>query len=76
MRDFFEQPQAGGYFAIYSCSFHITREHLLEVILEASRDVKKPLRIVGESFQDLDHPWILQMPNTLYLKGFYLEVLR
>jgi len=68
--------KAGGYFAIYSCSFHITREHLLEVILEASRDVKKPLRIVGESFQDLDHPWILQMPNTLYLKGIYLEVLR
>jgi len=31
--------------------------------------------VVGESFQDLDHPWILQMPNTLYLKGIYLEVL-
>ncbi|WP_448587801.1 class I SAM-dependent rRNA methyltransferase [Thermocrinis sp.] len=64
-----------GYLAIFSCSFHITREHLLEVILEASRDVKRQVRVVGESFQDLDHPWILQMPNTLYLKGIYLEVL-
>jgi 23S rRNA (cytosine1962-C5)-methyltransferase len=65
----------GGYLAIYSCSFHIQREHLLSVILEACKDVKKQVRVVGESFQDLDHPWILQMPNTLYLKGIYLEVL-
>ena len=65
----------GGYLAIYSCSFHITREHLLEVILEAAKDVRRQAKIVGESFQDLDHPWILQMPNTLYLKGVYLEVL-
>ncbi len=65
----------GGYLALYSCSFHVQREHLLSVILEASRDVKKQVRVVGESFQDLDHPWILQMPNTLYLKGIYLEVL-
>jgi 23S rRNA (cytosine1962-C5)-methyltransferase len=65
----------GGYLAIYSCSFRIQREHLLSVILEACKDVKKQVRVVGESFQDLDHPWILQMPNTLYLKGIYLEVL-
>jgi 23S rRNA (cytosine1962-C5)-methyltransferase len=65
----------GGYLAIYSCSFHIQRENLLSVILEACKDVKKQVRVVGESFQDLDHPWILQMPNTLYLKGIYLEVL-
>jgi len=65
----------GGYLVIYSCSFHIQREHLLSAILEACKDVKKQVRVVGESFQDLDHPWILQMPNTLYLKGIYLEVL-
>ena len=64
----------GGYLAIYSCSFHVTREHLLEVILDAAMDVKRLVRVVGESFQDLDHPWILQMPNTLYLKGLYLQV--
>ncbi|MFN7064736.1 MAG: class I SAM-dependent rRNA methyltransferase [Aquificaceae bacterium] len=65
----------GGYLAVYSCSFHITRELLLETLLSAGRDAKRQLRVVGESFQDLDHPWILQMPNTLYLKGIYVEVL-
>ncbi|MCS6997855.1 MAG: class I SAM-dependent rRNA methyltransferase [Aquificaceae bacterium] len=64
----------GGYLAVYSCSFHVTREHLLQVLLEASKDVKRQVRIVAESFQDLDHPWVLQMPNTLYLKGIYAEV--
>lgn len=65
----------GGYLAIYSCSFHITREHLLEVLASAGKDTRRQIRIVAESFQDLDHPWILQMPNTLYLKGIYAEVL-
>ncbi len=65
----------GGYLAVYSCSFHITREHLLETTLSAATDARRQVRIVGESFQDLDHPWILQMPNTLYLKGIYMEVL-
>jgi len=65
----------GGYLAVYSCSFHITRDHLLQTLLSAGKDARRQLRIVGESFQDLDHPWILQMPNTLYLKGIYAEVL-
>ncbi len=65
----------GGYMAIYSCSFHITREHLIEVLLSAAEDTRKQIRVVGESIQDLDHPWILQMPNTLYLRGLYVEVL-
>ncbi len=65
----------GGYLAVYSCSFHITREHLLQTLVSAGRDAKRQLRVIGESFQDLDHPWILQIPNTLYLKGIYVEVL-
>ena len=65
----------GGYLVIYSCSFHITMDHLLQVLLDAAKDTRRHLRIVGVSFQDLDHPWVLQMPNTLYLKGIYAEVL-
>lgn len=67
------KPQ--GYIAFYSCSFHITEEHLLKALFEAVKDVRKRVRIIGKSFQDLDHPWLLQIPNTLYLKGIYAEVL-
>ncbi len=65
----------GGYLAIFSCSFHITEQHLLDVLLAASYDVRRQVKVIAKTFQDLDHPWILQMPNTLYLKGVWVEVI-
>ena len=65
----------GGYMAIFSCSFHITEQHLLEVLTQASYDVRRQVRVIAKTFQDKDHPWILQMPNTLYLKGVWVEVM-
>ncbi len=65
----------GGYMAIFSCSFHITEEHLLNVLREASYDVRRQVRVIAKTYQDKDHPWILQMPNTLYLKGVWVEVM-
>lgn len=67
--------KSGGYLAVFSCSFHITEQHLLEVLLKASYDVRRQVRVVAKTFQDLDHPWVLQMPNTLYLKGVWVEVI-
>jgi len=64
-----------GYLAIFSCSFHITEQHLLEVLTEASYDVRRQVRVIAKTFQDKDHPWVLQMPNTLYLKGVWVEVI-
>jgi len=66
--------KSGGYLAVFSCSFHITEQHLLDVLLQASYDVRRQVRVIAKTFQDLDHPWILQMPNTLYLKGVWVEV--
>ena len=65
----------GGILAIFSCSFHITEEHLLKVLQDAAYDTRKVLRVRAKTYQDLDHPWILQIPNTLYLKGVWVEVL-
>ncbi|NPB06144.1 MAG: class I SAM-dependent rRNA methyltransferase [Aquificae bacterium] len=65
----------GGYLAVFSCSFHITEQHLLDTLLAASLDVKRQVRVIAKTFQDLDHPWVLQMPNTLYLKGVWVEVI-
>jgi 23S rRNA (cytosine1962-C5)-methyltransferase len=65
----------GGLLVVYSCSFHITLDHLFQVLIDAAKDVKRHIRVLKVSFQDLDHPWILQVPNSLYLKGVYVEVL-
>ncbi|HIC97669.1 MAG TPA: class I SAM-dependent rRNA methyltransferase [Aquificaceae bacterium] len=64
----------GGYMVIFSCSFHISQHHLLDVLTEALYDVRRQVRVIANTFQDKDHPWMLQMPNTLYLKGVWVEV--
>ncbi|NPA12922.1 MAG: class I SAM-dependent rRNA methyltransferase [Aquificae bacterium] len=62
-----------GYIAVFSCSYHIQQEDLIKVSIEASKDTKTQLRITEFMYQDKDHPVLLNMPNTLYLKGLLLE---
>jgi 23S rRNA (cytosine1962-C5)-methyltransferase len=67
--------EAGGRLVISSCAYHISLDMLQEMIRFAANDVGKRLRVINITFQPEDHPWILQMPETLYLKTIYLEVL-
>jgi 23S rRNA (cytosine1962-C5)-methyltransferase len=64
-----------GRIVVSACAYHISLDLLLEVIRFSANDTGKKLRIVNITFQPDDHPWILQMPETLYLKTVYLEVL-
>ena len=65
----------GGYLSVFSCSHHITEKDLLELLLFASAKEKKPLQIVERLYQDIDHPVILNIPPSFYLKGFLVKVL-
>jgi len=62
-----------GYIAVFSCSHSITMEDLKRVSLEASKDTKFQLEVIQHLYQDLDHPYILNIPNSLYLKGLLLR---
>ncbi|MBK3333015.1 class I SAM-dependent rRNA methyltransferase [Persephonella atlantica] len=64
-----------GYIAVFSCSFHITMEDIINVSLSAAQDTGDILEIVEFMYQDLDHPVVLNMPNTLYLKGILMRKL-
>ncbi len=64
-----------GYLAVFSCSFHVTMEDLINVSLSAAQDTGNILEIVEFMYQDLDHPILLNMPNTLYLKGILFQKL-
>jgi len=68
--------EPGGKLVVSSCAYHISLDILQEAIRFASNDLGKRLRVIDVTFQPEDHPWILQMPETLYLKTIYLEVLR
>ena len=64
-----------GYLATFSCSHHVSREMFLEMIVDASVDAKRHVRIVKYLSQPLDHPILPHLPETEYLKGYLLQVL-
>ncbi len=56
-----------------SCSHHLSREDFLRMLRTASRDSGRGFRILGNSSQDIDHPVLLSMPETEYLKCVILQ---
>jgi 23S rRNA (cytosine1962-C5)-methyltransferase len=64
----------GGLLSTFCCSHHASRELFLGNLAEASVDAKKSLRLVAEYRQRADHPILVTIPETGYLKGFTVEV--
>ncbi len=65
----------GGLLAVFSCSHHVSQQDLQEAILEAATDRGCRIEILEHLFQDRDHPHVLNIPMSLYLKGFLLRSL-
>ena len=63
----------GGVIATFCCSHHIDDAVFLNCIEAASNDAHRSLRLVETYSQSLDHPVVLQIPESRYLKGFALE---
>lgn len=63
-----------GFLVTFSCSHRVSREMFLEMILDTCVDAKRSVRILKYFSQPLDHPILLQIPETEYLKGFLLQV--
>ena len=64
----------GGLLFVSSCAYHLSPTLLEETVRIAGGETGKRLRVVTETFQPPDHPWILQIPETLYLKSLLVEV--
>jgi 23S rRNA (cytosine1962-C5)-methyltransferase len=64
----------GGILVSCSCSHHMSEAHLFEVIAEAALDVRKQLRVLERRTQANDHPILLTVPETHYLKCLVFEV--
>ena len=63
-----------GYIAVFSCSHHIDFEDLNRVLLFSSYKTKKKIFILEHMYQDIDHPIVLNIPNSLYLKGYLVKL--
>jgi len=65
----------GGILVTCSCSHHLSEADFLELIAQASLDARRPLRVLERRTQSQDHPILLTVPETHYLKCLILEVL-
>jgi 23S rRNA (cytosine1962-C5)-methyltransferase len=65
----------GGFLLTCSCSHHVSEADLLEVIAGAALDAHRTVAVVERRTQSRDHPILLTVPETHYLKCLILRVL-
>ncbi len=65
---------SSGILITCSCSFHFNESMLLETVAAAALDAGRTLRVLERRMQASDHPVLLTVPETLYLKCLILEV--
>ena len=58
----------GGILVSCSCSYHVSASALLEVIASAAQDSHRIIRLLENRGQSKDHPSVLGIPETAYLK--------
>ena len=64
----------GGALITSTCSYHMSEEDFLNVLAEAAADAGRSLQIVEKRMQSRDHPALISMPETYYLKCMVLRV--
>ena len=58
----------GGVLVTCSCSYHVSQADFLQMLADAARDARRTLRLVEVRGQAKDHPILLNIPETAYLK--------
>jgi 23S rRNA (cytosine1962-C5)-methyltransferase len=63
----------GGVLMTCSCSFHVSETDFLEVLNSAAQDAHRAVRVVERRSQASDHPVLMGIPETFYLKCVILS---
>ncbi|NME35549.1 MULTISPECIES: class I SAM-dependent rRNA methyltransferase [Fusobacterium] len=71
----FKLLDKGGILGVITCAYHIGLQDLLEVTRMAASNNGKLLQVIGINYQPEDHPWILHIPETLYLKALWVKII-
>jgi 23S rRNA (cytosine1962-C5)-methyltransferase len=58
----------GGVLVTSSCSYHMSEDLFLELIADAALDARRRVQIIEKRGQSRDHPVLLGVPETHYLK--------
>ena len=65
----------GGFLITCSCSYNVDEAMFAEAVFEASADSHIPVTVVEKRMQGRDHPVLLGVPETYYLKSLILRKL-
>jgi 23S rRNA (cytosine1962-C5)-methyltransferase len=63
----------GGTLITCSCSYHVNEAAFAEIVYEAAVDAQAHVTVVEKRMQGRDHPVLLGVPETYYLKCFILR---
>ncbi|MGA7393390.1 MAG: class I SAM-dependent rRNA methyltransferase [Terrimicrobiaceae bacterium] len=66
---------ADGVLATFSCSHHVSSVEFEGALAEGFSDAGRSARIIRRLSQGADHPILVHLPETSYLKGLLLEAM-
>jgi 23S rRNA (cytosine1962-C5)-methyltransferase len=64
----------GGILVTCSCSYHLSEAMLEELVLDAANDAGRRVQVLERRGAGRDHPALLGVPETRYLKALFLRV--
>jgi 23S rRNA (cytosine1962-C5)-methyltransferase len=67
--------EPGGFLITCTCSYHVSEADFAEVIAAAAIDAHADVAVVEKRMQSRDHPVLMTVPETYYLKCFILRKL-
>jgi 23S rRNA (cytosine1962-C5)-methyltransferase len=65
----------GGRLITCSCSYHLSEDAFVGLITEAAIDARRRVQLLAKRTQAGDHPVLLGVPETYYLKCIFVRVI-
>ncbi|HPA93552.1 MAG TPA: class I SAM-dependent rRNA methyltransferase [Petrotogaceae bacterium] len=66
--------KANGIVCLCSCAYQADTDMLIEASRMAFEGTGRSIQMVGFTFQSKDHPYIIQIPESFYLKCVWLKI--
>jgi 23S rRNA (cytosine1962-C5)-methyltransferase len=64
----------GGILVTASCSYHMPEPDFEALLLDAANDAGRKVQVLERRGAGRDHPVLLGVPETRYLKAFFVRV--
>ncbi len=71
----FQILRPGGVLVTSSCSFHLSEQGFEAILEAAARDARRQVQVIERRGASRDHPVLLSLPETRYLKCWFLRAL-